>query len=93
MVLQIKLAVVVVGVTNKLYFFVCLCILISKLRDKGVNEKLLTSIETKYTEGSIKEVLSSLSASATSLIAFTAWFNTWSTAVLFLIDNPYPKLK
>lgn len=52
MVLQIKLAVVVVvGVTNKLYFFVCLCILISKLRDKGVNEKLLTSIETKYTDG------------------------------------------
>lgn len=51
MVLQIKLAVVVVvGVTNKLYLFVCLCILISKLRDKGVNEKLLTSIETKYTD-------------------------------------------
>ena len=49
MVLQIKL-VVVVGVTNKL-LFVCSFILISKLRDKGVNEKLLTSIETKHIDG------------------------------------------
>ena len=51
MVLQIKLVVIVVGVTNKLYLFVCFFILISKFRDKEVNEKLLTSIETKYTDG------------------------------------------